>query len=364
MPGYWGSGMICGKRSGIGVAVVAMVGALWVGCPPAAAVPVFAVLDLGSGNAYAVSDNGYVAGTTSISGTTHAVRWDPGVTPPTDLGAGRARGINGNGQVAGRTAGGDAARWEAGATTPTVLGVGDATGINQSGQMAGFIGSGTTSPVRWEAGATSPTPLNMPPGSDRVAVGGINDGGQIAGAGRTASSGTAVRWDSDGTAMYLGGLGNTVSLAYDVNNSGQTVGYLSWPSYIRAVRWDVSGTPTDLGAIGTGTWSIAYGINDNGWTVGMADTLAALWIGDQGYFLTDLLMPGSGWTLYEARAVNASGQIVGYGLNPSGQQHAFLLTPQNQGPQDVPEPSSLALLASTLLPAAGFLYRRRAARRG
>jgi hypothetical protein len=36
---------------------------------------------------------------------------------------------------------------------------------------------------------------------------------------------------------------------------------------------------------------------------------------------------GSGWTLSRALYTNDSGQIVGYGSNPSGQTHPFLLTP-------------------------------------
>ena len=38
--------------------------------------------------------------------------------------------------------------------------------------------------------------------------------------------------------------------------------------------------------------------------------------------LNDLISPASGWTLYEANAINNSGQIVGDGINPLGQGHA------------------------------------------
>ena len=49
--------------------------------------------------------------------------------------------------------------------------------------------------------------------------------------------------------------------------------------------------------------------------------------------LNDLLPAGSGWYLLDASAINNAGDIVGYGYNPDGQEHAFLMTPQS-----VPEP--------------------------
>lgn len=64
---------------------------------------------------------------------------------------------------------------------------------------------------------------------------------------------------------------------------------------------------------------------------------------------------GTGWTLTEARAINGSKQIVGYGTNPDGDMHAFLLTP-------VPEPSTLllAVLGGAGVAALGYRVRRRA----
>jgi probable HAF family extracellular repeat protein len=58
--------------------------------------------------------------------------------------------------------------------------------------------------------------------------------------------------------------------------------------------------------------------------------------------------PTSGWNLVEATALNDVGQIVGYGTNPLGQTHAFLLTP-------TPEPGCAGAL---LLGACGLLMRR------
>lgn len=53
--------------------------------------------------------------------------------------------------------------------------------------------------------------------------------------------------------------------------------------------------------------------------------------------LNNLLVDNPGWVLNEAYGINDVGQIVGYGVNPQGQTHAFLLTP-------VPEPGAPAAM--------------------
>ena len=53
--------------------------------------------------------------------------------------------------------------------------------------------------------------------------------------------------------------------------------------------------------------------------------------------LNTLIDPASGWVLNQARGINDSGQIAGFGTI-GGQTHAFLLTL-------TPEPASLSLLA-------------------
>jgi probable HAF family extracellular repeat protein len=47
----------------------------------------------------------------------------------------------------------------------------------------------------------------------------------------------------------------------------------------------------------------------------------------------------SGWILSSARAINASGQIVGFGTH-NGQTAAFLLTPTASAKTEVPVPGS------------------------
>ena len=68
------------------------------------------------------------------------------------------------------------------------------------------------------------------------------------------------------------------------------------------------------------------------------------------------LIPASGWTLEMATAINDVGQIVGYGVSPSGQMNAFsfLLTP-------APEPSTLVLLRYRPIGSVAYVWRRRTA---
>jgi probable HAF family extracellular repeat protein len=101
---------------------------------------------------------------------------------------------------------------------------------------------------------------------------------------------------------------------------------------------------------GCGTY--AMGINMSGEVVGYAENgltyqqAAFLYSNGVMIKLNSLLPAGSGWTLKAATAINDSGQIVGYGINPEGQTDAFLLNTSSS-----PEPASLALfgVAAALL---------------
>jgi hypothetical protein len=82
-------------------------------------------------------------------------------------------------------------------------------------------------------------------------------------------------------------------------------------------------------------------------TGGLADD-AFIFSNGQMQDLNSLIGP-SNWKLESATAINNEGQIAGYGINPSGQPHAFLLT-------RVPEPTSAGIVLSVLV---GLLARRR-----
>jgi probable HAF family extracellular repeat protein len=99
-----------------------------------------------------------------------------------------------------------------------------------------------------------------------------------------------------------------------------------------AVEWSAADKIEDLGTLPGGTYSIAFEINDSGEVVGygnIADNAAhaMVWTSSGGMQdLNDLIPANSGWVLVNANAINASGQITGYGIK-GGHNHGFLLTP-------------------------------------
>jgi probable HAF family extracellular repeat protein len=88
--------------------------------------------------------------------------------------------------------------------------------------------------------------------------------------------------------------------------------------------------PTPLG--------YARAINDLGEVVGVVNDGPFIWDSVAGMRnLNDLLDDsGDGWVLTHAYDINDRGQIVGFGTNPDGDVHGFLLNP-------VPEPSTLII---------------------
>jgi len=101
-----------------------------------------------------------------------------------------------------------------------------------------------------------------------------------------------------------------------------------------AVKWDASHKIADLGTLPGGTYSIAFGINDHNQIVGYGNIRdnaahAMVWTSTGGMKdLNNLIAADSGWVLVNANAINALGQITGYGTK-GGHNHAFLLTPSN-----------------------------------
>lgn len=114
--------------------------------------------------------------------------------------------------------------------------------------------------------------------------------------------------------------------AYAINESGQIVGTNGHEAFL----WQ-GGKITWLAAAVRA--SVAYAINDAGEIVGQADVSwrdqslrAVLWEHGEMIDLNTRIPAASGWTLIEARGINAQGQICGTGVI-GGRRHAFLLTP-------------------------------------
>jgi probable HAF family extracellular repeat protein len=240
--------------------------------------------------------------------------------------------------------------------------------INNLGQVVGW--SGTTyflngRAVMWDGGSVSDLGTV---GNLQSAAHGINDLGQVVGTAGGLGGLHALLWE-DGSIQDLGGLSSWGSTAAGINNRGHVVGityaepvtgaFLSNPYlYTTANGLTDIGTADDCPPGWDGLGGGAA-INDHNQVVGYLGcihvqppiqdyTFPAVWSRAQGWQnLNDVIPPDSGWNLDQATAINNEGQIVGYGRNPDGQSHAFLLTPDGAS-------TSLHHLPLDPLVAAGF----------
>jgi len=147
----------------------------------------------------------------------------------------------------------------------------------------------------------------------------------------------------DGSMMMMMNMGmfdGTNRHAYFVNDQDDVVGSAqfadgSYHAYMVDSGGMMGTSFRNLGTLG-GTNSEAYCVNNMGYVVGSSETSqgtnhAFLWkrqmMGMSVMMdLNDLIPPGSGWQLVEARSINDVTQIVGMGWY-QGQPHACLLTP-------------------------------------
>lgn len=309
-----------------------------------AAQPRFTVTDLGTlggaSEAFAISENGKVAGMYTPGSYEQAFLWEDGVMQGLGtLGGSRsqARGVNDAGQVVGysQTSSGynHAFLWENGAmqdlgTFPGGI-VSMANAINNSGQVAGHSSYGASGgyelhAFRWSGGMTDLGTL----GGDASWGYGINESGHVVGQSMIApypdNTGHAFLWS--GGMQDLGTGGWIHSRAMGMNDNGDVVGLLGnddGTNTYHAFLW--SGGIQDLG----GPQKMALDINNAGLIVGesgQGGLQAILWENGQMKDLNTLIDAGSGWVLQSARAINEKGQIVGKG-SFNGATRAFMLTP-------------------------------------
>lgn len=313
--------------------------------------------------ANAISNNGQITGLTYAAGNhnSRATLW--GAAGPVDLGTlggefGSGMAINQLGQVAGFGAGGRAALWQNGSgfDLGTLGGAHSyASGINNAGQVVGqsYIDQDNVAfhAALWQGSSV----LDLGTLGGRFsAANGINNGGQVVGQASTNNSSFHATLWSNGTVLDLGTLGGNYSSATAISDSGYVVGHadvtLAGSTGLHATLWQ-NGQIRDLGVLAGGTESSARAVNMSGQVVGYSfyggseAPHAMLWHNGIMLDLNSMLTAETvqaGWILHDASGINDFGAIVGSAYNiRTGVNHAYLLAP-------VPEPSSWALMLTGL----------------
>jgi probable HAF family extracellular repeat protein len=182
---------------------------------------------------------------------------------------------------------------------------------------------------------------------------GINDNGEAVGVSGScsdtdippnvnpfASDPHGVLWEKDGTAIDLGNLGSaTFTVPASINDQGEVVGATKVREqdgsfHVHPFIWTTESGMRDLGepvdAFATGI-PCCHTINNRGQVVGFsagaAGPHAYLWEHGEMIDLNTAIPADSGWILQFSVSISDRGQIVGWGVNPSGETHGFLLTP-------------------------------------
>jgi probable HAF family extracellular repeat protein len=270
------------------------------------------------------------------------------------------------------------------AALPTLGGAnGSAYQINNSGQVVGFAENTTRDPacgapqqfqfkpVMWDHGKATELPTF--PGDLNGYAFGINDSGQVTGASGSCTTfnpnsqnylitSHALLWQ-DGKRTDLGNLGGTGTFngnqACAINNRGQIAGQsdLKGDTTGHAFLWE-NGVIHDLGTLHPDdAASLAFGINDGGELVGLGldaefNPSAILWENRLPFDLNSLVRSNpSGLYLQLAEAINARGEITGFGQTQNGETHAYLATPVNGATANVRfETADEAVVAKPLAP--------------
>ena len=119
---------------------------------------------------------------------------------------------------------------------------------------------------------------------------------------------------------YLASLGGDRARALDVNDNDEIIGIAQGSEGgDHAVLWTRS-EPIDLGTFAPAA------INNATQVVGALGSSAVLWEGGELIDLNESIPAECGWHLLHASDINDAGQIVGWGVNPDGETHGFLLT--------------------------------------
>lgn len=305
----------------------------------AAGGPRYEVTDLGPIMPYAINNKGQVAGQ-SLGG--RPFFWDAGTLIELDV-YGFASDLNDAGQMVGSyidplldedqaflwqdlNGNGEADLGEL--RSLATLGGEDstATAVNSQGQVVGYSSNsdGDRRAFFWQNGTM--TDLGTL-GGNRSQANGINDVGQVVGESRIASGSLrAFLWDGGG--MQNLGAFDDDSGAHAINNAGQVTGFDYHDGLITQFLWlpePTYGLPAGMNSLDFAAnrfFGSVSGINDRGQVAG----LQTLWQNGVATPISDLLPPGSGWTINTITDINDNGQILGNGIY-DGQIRGFILTP-------------------------------------
>jgi probable HAF family extracellular repeat protein len=317
----------------------------------------YAVTDLGTlgggqSEASGLNDLGQVVGLSRTSdGEDHAFLWSGGAM--TDLGTlgGKtsvATAIDNDGRVVGQSETADgpthAFLHENGGMIDLspLLGTalyGSALDINRHGGL--IVGSADFGPpgsfdqdhaFRIDLGVGTATDLGTLPGGRSSKAMAINNGGEIVGGSSISTEPWAVSHPWLYTdAMSPIGPPEAVGTAWGINDMGEAVGAVGPPTEAFVFSGGVVSSVPDVSGIGVPR--LPYAINNKDQIVG-ADyaglgfsTRAFLIEGGKLIDLNSLISPFAGWFLSVATDINDEGLIVGSGIQPDDEYHAFLLTP-------------------------------------
>lgn len=180
----------------------------------------------------------------------------------------------------------------------------------------------------------------------------INERGQVVGDYADSAGRTHAFLYDNGSMRDIGNLGGDYAVATDIGNGGHVLGIATGADgvdhnfiYYNGIMTALPGGAQPIRAFGINLMGDAVGSR-----TGVADRGAFLWSDGLLHNIAELIDPATGYTVFDAIAINDLGQIAATGCL-RGSCSAVLLSP-------IPEPSGLVLLLAGLgLTAA--LHRRR-----
>ena len=169
----------------------------------------------------------------------------------------------------------------------------------------------------------------------------LNNRGQVVGGSGLAGDQEQHPFLWDGKKLIdLGTFGGDLGTAIALNDAGDVTGWATHPvdELAHAALWSHD-KKTDFGTLAGDASSIGFSINEKSQVVGISTNdfsdlsqyRAFLW--QPGGSMLDLndLVSGSSLQLVLPATINDRGEIAGIGLDPDGNQHAFLLVPCGDG---------------------------------